>query len=437
MNTLSDRIKNLVLVALVVALASTAIFAACGSESEPQPVATTATQATQPASAEAYEAMPFPETVPLDEIFEPPPDAPEEMRAIWEAWRILTKDYYDRSKLDPAAITDGAIRGMIKALDDPHTSYIDPESFALENTDYLGEFQGIGAEVSMRRDGKLVIISPMPGSPAEKAGLRPGDIVLEVDGEPLEGLSLLEAVARVRGPKGTIVRLLVRHIADIDPVLIEVKRGVIPLVSVILRSEPGDRYLHIRLTNYFPDTAPKMMKMIDEAFAEGAQGLIIDVRDNLGGLLSSVVEVASQFLDDGLVVYEVDGQGRRKNWRVRPGGVAKDIPMVILVNEFSASASEVLAGALQDHDRATIIGATTFGKAAVNLFRELSNGGGIYVTFAQWYTPLGRHIHSAGVEPDIEVTAVDRTDADVKQLEKAFEVLDRLTNAGGTAAKSP
>lgn len=415
-----------VLLAVVVALLAMTVFAACGGGKSSDKQAASAKPTPPLAATGAYEVMGLPTAVPNEPPLVAPSEVPEELRAIWEAWAILNKDYFDRSRLDPSALTDAAIRGMLSALKDPHTSYINPEAFALENTDYLGEFEGIGAEVSLRRDGKLVIVSPIPGSPAEAAGLRPGDIVLEVNGVSLEGLSLLEAVAKVRGPRGTIVRLLVKHLTDIDPVLVAVERGRIPLVSVIVRSEAGDRIAHIRLTNYFPNTADLLSEAIKKAVDGGAEGLIIDVRDNLGGLLTSVVDVASQFLDDGLVVYEVDGQGRRKNWGVKQGGVATEIPMVVLINNFSASASEVLVGALQDHKRAQAIGTHTFGKAAVNLFRALSNGGGLYVTTAQWYTPLGRLIHEVGLMPDIEVTAADPRDADVKQLEKAREVLESL-----------
>ena len=280
-----------------------------------------------------------------------------------------------------------------------------------------------------------MIRAPMPGSPAERAGLKPGDVVLAVDGVSIEGLSLLEAVALIRGPKDTPVLLLVKHLTETEPVEIEVIRGVIPLVSLILRSEPGAEIAHIRLVQFFPDTAQELYEMIQEQKSAGAKGLILDVRNNVGGLLSATVNVASLFLEDeGTVVYEVDGHGRRKDWNATDVP-SVDIPLVLLVNELSASASEVLAGALQDYDRATIIGATTYGKAAVNVFRPLNNGGGLYVTYGKWYTPMGRSLHDTGVTPDIQVKAVDPRDADVKQLEKAFEVLaEMIEEASPTAA---
>ena len=275
----------------------------------------------------------------------------------------------------------------------------------------------------MRQDGKVIIVAPLDGSPAEAAGLRPGDVILKVDGEDLEGLSLLEAVAKIRGPRGTQVVLLVHHLGAVDPVEIVVTRGVIPLTSIRLRSRPGDRIAHIRLTTFYADTSDKLAEMIERVVADGAEGLILDVRDNPGGLLSSVVEVVSQFVEDGAVLYQIDGEGRRKEMAVTRGVPATDIPLVVLANEFSASASEILVGALQDHDRATVVGATTFGKGSVNILRRLSNGGGLSITIARWLTPLGRQIQE-GLEPDVEVVSRDRREAEASQLEKAIELLE-------------
>ncbi len=415
------RNSKLALIVVVSAVISVLLLAACGGD-EPEAAAAT-----------TFDPSPLPTITEPDAPLEAPSEVPAELQIIWEVWAYLTRDYVDRSLLDPSTLSEAAVRGMLESLNDIHTSYISPEAFAIENEDYLGEFQGIGAEVEIRRDGSL-IVKPMPGSPAERAGLRLGDVILEVDGESIAGFSLLEAVAKIRGPKGTTVRLLVKHLTEFDPVEIVVERDVIPLVSVILRSQPGDKFAHVRLVNFFPETADELSDMIRDAVNGGAEGLVLDLRNNLGGLLSATVNVASVFLEDGIVVYEVDGHGRRKDWDVREGGTATEIPIVMLVNEFSASASEVLAGALQDHGRATIVGATTFGKAAVNVFRPLSNGGGLYVTFGRWFTPNGHSIHESGITPDVEVVALDARDADVQQLEKAFEVLESMVGEQSASA---
>ncbi len=415
--------RYVVLVGVLVAVAI--LGAACGTDVE-EPSASAPAPAAPAAAPEvsATDLSPSFEVVPLDEPLEAPSEVPEELQAIWDVWAILTREHVDRSELDPEAFAEAAIRGMLTALGDPHTNYVRPEAFEIESGDLQGKFEGIGANVSMRMDGKLQIVAPIKGSPAEAAGLRPADVILEVDGVSIDGLSLLEAVARIRGPRGTAVDLLVQHLGSLDPEHIFVVRDVIPLESVLLRSEPGDKIAHIRITSFYADTAENLTASVREAIDEGAEALILDVRDNPGGLLQSVVDVTSQFLDEGLVLYEVDGAGRRTNWNVRDTGETIDVPMVILTNEFSASASEILAGALQDYERATVVGATTFGKGSVNVLRRLSNDGGLYVTFARWFTPLGRPIEGEGVDPDVEVAARDRQEAETMQLEKAIEILE-------------
>ena len=404
-----------------VLVAGAIVAAACGTDVAELPAPAAPAAAPE---VSATDLLPSIEVVPLDKPLEAPSEVPEELQAIWDVWAILTRDHVDRSELDPEAFTEAAIRGMLNALGDPHTNYVRPEAFEIESGDLQGKFEGIGANVSMRLDGKLQIVAPIKGSPAEAAGLRPADVILEVDGVSIVGLSLLEAVARIRGPRGTTVDLLVQHLGALDPEHIFVVRDVIPLESVLLRSEPGDRIAHIRITSFYADTSQNLAASVREAIDTGAEALILDVRDNPGGLLQSVVDVTSQFLDEGLVLYEVDGVGRRTNWNVRNTGETIDVPMVVLTNEFSASASEILAGALQDYGRATVVGATTFGKGSVNVLRRLSNDGGLYVTFARWFTPLGRPIDGEGVSPDVEVAASDRRQAEAKQLEKAIDILE-------------
>ena len=400
--------------------AAVLLLAACGGDGD-DPVTPAAQAATE---SNAVAGSEFPDVVPLEEPLEAPAGVPEELATVWEVWNLLTRDHVDRSNFDPEIFTEAAIRGLLEALDDPHTNYVTASAFQIDNEDLLGRFEGIGATVSMRRDGKLQVVAPLDGSPAKAAGLKPGDVILEVDGESIEGLGLLDAVSKIRGPRGSEVVLLVLHLGSIDPVQLTVRRDVIPLHSVLLRSEPGDRIAHIRLTTFYADTAEVLARTIVEARGNGAEGLIIDVRDNPGGLLDAAIAVTSQFLEDGLVAYEIDGRGTRKNLPVRDGGVATDMPLVILTNEFSASASEILVGALQDRQRATVIGGTTFGKGVVNILRRLSNDGGLYVTVAKWFTPDGRLIQGEGLVPDIEVTSRDRQQAETDQLQRAIDFLE-------------
>ena len=391
-----------------------------------------------PRDTSAPDAPLLPELIPQDMPLEVPEGVPEELAVVWQVWSMLAAEHVDRATFDPEIFTEASIRGMLIALDDPHTNYVRPDVFGIENEDIRGRFEGIGAHVSMNADGRLVVVAPIADSPAEKAGIRPGDIIIEVDGESILGASLIEAVSKIRGPRGSVVTLLVQHVGSLEQVIIEVERGVIPLQSVILRSEPGHRVAHIRLTNFYEDTAERLSEMIRENLAAGSEGIVLDLRDNPGGLLSSVVDVTSLFLEDGLILYEVDGEGNRKDWVDRQNDdVLEEVPVVLLANQFSASASEILVGALQDHDRATVVGRKTFGKGSVNILRQLDNGGGLFITFARWFTPDGRLIDRNGLEPDIEITHGDPQEEDIRQLEKAIETLESEIHEGAPSALRP
>ncbi len=391
-----------------------------------------------PRETSAPDAPLLPELIPQEMPLEIPEGVPEELAVVWQVWSMLAKEHVDRATFDPEIFTEASIRGMLVALDDPHTNYVRPDVFGIENADIRGRFEGIGAHVSMNADGRLVVVAPIADSPAERAGIRPGDIILEVDGESLQGVSLIEAVSKIRGPRGSIVNLLVQHVGSVDKVVIAVERGVIPLQSVILRSEPGHRVAHIRLTNFYEDTADKLTEEIKEALAAGSEGVVLDLRDNPGGLLNSVVDVTSLFLEDGLILYELDGEGNRKDWVDRQNDdVLEEVPIVLLANQFSASASEILVGALQDHGRATVVGRRTFGKGSVNILRQLDNGGGLFITFARWFTPNGRLIDRNGLEPDIEITHGDPQQEDIRQLEKAIETLEAEIHGGAPSALRP
>ena len=369
----------------------------------------------------------FPHITQSEIVFDNPPDVPKDLAIIWETWKFLNQDYVDRRNLNPENMSEEAVKGMITSLGNRDMGYVPPNIMAGSFQDvFRGDFEGIGAHVQNNAKGKLVIISPIEGGPAKAAGIRSGDIILEVDGQSLEGLTVLESVAKIRGPKGSKVKLLVQHLGAIDPVVIEIVRGRIPLTSVLLRSKPGERFAHIRITNFYPNTVEQLKQIIDDTVRNGSEGMILDLRDNPGGTLDAVVDVASQFLKEGIVLYDINGYGRKNEWKVRQGGIATDIPLVVLVNNGSASSSEVLVGALQDHQRATVIGTSTYGKGSVNILRQLSNGGGLYITISHWYTPLGRMIQEKGLKPDIEITDRIQKEADIKQLNRAIQELKAL-----------
>jgi len=319
---------------------------------------------------------------------------------VEEAWNIIFRDYVERDQREPREISKGAIEGMIEVLDDPYTSYLDAETYEIGMSGLEGEIEGIGAQVGMREE-KLTIISPIPDSPAAQAGLRADDVVLEIDGESTVDMSMVEAVLKIRGPKGTTVTLLIQRQDGAEPVLVEIVRATIELPSVI--TEMVGDIAHIKITHFSRRTAEEMQAALAEIESANAQGIILDMRGNPGGILETVIDVASYFLEDGVVVKVVGGNGEEQSLEVEAGRKVTELPVVVLVNAYSASGSEVLAGALQDHGRATVAGSQTFGKGSVNVSRRLQDGAGLYITTARWLTPNGRLIEGEGIKPDIEL----------------------------------
>jgi carboxyl-terminal processing protease len=318
---------------------------------------------------------------------------------VEQAWTIILQDYVANDQIDTETLAQGAVRGMVEALNDPYTSFLTPDEFKLSQASLEGSFEGIGAYVTMK-DEQLMIISPIAGSPADKAGIRAGDIILEIDGQSTKGMNLAEAVLLVQGPQGTTVTLLVLHEGETEPELISVVRAVIEVPSV--EFEMRDEFAYIKITEFSDRTAEELSAVM-EVVERQASGIILDLRGNPGGLLDTVVDVAGFFLRGGVVVDVVDNKGNHEAYSVKPGGITTDLPMVVLVDKYSASGSEVLAGALQDYGRATIAGTTTFGKGSVNVLHQLADGSGLYLTSARWLTPNGRLIEGVGIKPDYEL----------------------------------
>ena len=329
-----------------------------------------------------------------------PPELEEGLDNIAEAWKIIAEDYVSKDELDTEGLSQAAIRGMLEALDDPYSAYLDVETYQLSLSDLQGKFEGIGAYVALENE-QITIIAPIEDSPAAEAGIRPGDIILEVDGNPASEMTLVEAVLYIRGPKGTLVTLLVLHRDEAKPEEIEIIRDKIEVPSVHFEMK-GD-FAYINITNFSESTDEELSPILKNMDQEATTGVILDLRNNPGGLLQAVVDVASYFLKEGVVVDVVDNQGGHTTSSVRSKGTSIDLPLVVLVNSYSASGSEVLAGALQDYSRAVVAGTRTYGKGSVNILRELSDGSGLYITTARWLTPDGRPIESEGIVPDYEL----------------------------------
>lgn len=360
-----------------------------------------------------------------------------------EIQQILEEEFVNPEVVTFDTLQPGAIGGLIGALNDSHTTYIPPEVMQNGVDIITGSFEGIGANVNQDATTReIVIVSPFRGSPAEKAGIQAGDVILAVDGESTEGWSLTNAVDKIRGPEGTPVTLTVRH-PDRSQEDVTITRETVDVPTVFVggvKDATGATVpdlAYIQMQRFTDDTVSDMSEALQQVQEDGKKGLILDLRGNPGGGLDATVSVADMFLDGGVVLTQVDRDGARTDYNSQPGGEAVDLPVVILVDKYSASGSEVLAGALRDHDRAQIIGTQTFGKGSVNHLRPLSNGGAIYVSVARWLTPDGTLIEGVGLTPDYKM---DQTEDDVPgavgpQLFAAIDLLHSEIN--GTAFVPP
>jgi carboxyl-terminal processing protease len=348
-----------------------------------------------------------------------------EFEVVEEAWQVIINDYVDSDEIDLERLSQGAIEGMIKALDDPYSAYFDAEQYELSQYSLQGSFGGVGIEVTVGEEGGLVVVAPIVGTPAQKAGIMPGDKILAIDGEKTEGMHFIEAVLKIRGEQGTQVTLRVLHEGEDVPQDYVITREEIDAASVLAKMLPGN-IAHIEVGHFTSRTGSEMTTALEDIIADDVSGIILDLRDNPGGVLKAAVAVASQFLEEGIAVYVIDGEGNEEEWRVEEGGLATKLPLVVLVNSNSASSSEVVAGALQDHMRGIVIGTQTLGKGAVNHFRELSDGSAVYITSARWYTPNRQQIEGQGITPDeiIEITEDDLARGYDPQLERAIEYIE-------------
>jgi carboxyl-terminal processing protease len=356
-----------------------------------------------------------------------PADLTTLFKPFWQTWQIVHDSFVDQP-VDDTLLMQGAIRGMLAALDDPHTSYMDPQMYALEEQSLAGEYEGIGAYIDTSGD-YVEIISPITGSPAEAAGLKAGDLIVGIDGQDMTGVAGDVVHAKVLGPAGTSVTLTIKREGLEEPFDVTITRAKIIVPSVESKMLEGENLGYIRINIFGDDTTSELRSQLRELLKNNPDGLVLDLRGNGGGYLNTAIEVVSEFVDKGVVVYEEYGDGSRDSYEVQSGGLATKIPLVVLVDKGTASASEITAGAIQDYGRGKLVGTTTYGKGSVQTWQALDNNqGAIRVTIARWLTPNGRQINDVGIEPDY---VVEFTDADIEaqkdvQLEKAIEVLKDL-----------
>lgn len=367
----------------------------------------------------------------------PPRLANVDFSLFWNVWQKLETNYYDKTKLDPQQMLNGAITGMTQALQDPYTIFLPPKQNTNFKDGLAGQFSGIGAELGIR-DKQVIVIAPLAASPAERAGIKAGDAILKVDKEATVDWTLPFTVDKIRGPKGTSVILTILHKDSDKPQDIKIVRDTITVKSVtgwVKRAKDIEgisisknlpfKIAYVRLSQFGDSTNNDWTSNINKFDLQmqtdkDIRGLIIDLRNNPGGYLTDAVFISSEFLKQGTpVVMQENGQGVRTTLSVMRKGLMYEIPVIVLINKGSASASEIVSGALRDNKRAILIGETSFGKGTIQEANDLGNGAGLHVTIAKWLTPNGTWVNGGGLKPDIEVKLDEKDPSHDLQLEKA------------------
>lgn len=352
-----------------------------------------------------------------------PSDLEKLFKPFWEAWNLVHEQYVDQPVNDEK-LMQGAIKGMMDSLGDEHSGYMDPQTYEQATRPLDESYEGIGAYVDVSGD-YLTVISPMPGSPAETAGLKPGDMIIKIDGKDMTGIDPSVALQSVLGPAGTPVTLTIQRGDNKEILEFTITRAKIDLPSVSGKMLDNN-IAYIAISTFGENTTNLLKQQLSELLKNDPKGLILDLRYNSGGYLTTAIEVISQFIPKGIVMYEQEGNGNETSYEAIPGGLATEIPLVVLVNEGSASASEITAGAIQDFGRAPLVGVTTYGKGSVQNWIPLSdNEGAVRITIARWLTPNHRQINKVGLTPDYVVPITDEDTAAGKdpQLDKAIELI--------------
>jgi carboxyl-terminal processing protease len=334
---------------------------------------------------------------------------PTEFGIFWEAWDLVVEHFVDRDKVDYKAMTYGAIQGMLSTLgDENHTVFFAPDEAQQQASALEGSFEGIGAYVG-QEEGQFIIISPIRGSPADQAGIVAGDIVVAVDGTEITGMAEWEVISLIRGPAGSSVNLSILHEGEAEPVELKVERGWIDIESVLWARIPGTTFAHLQITQFASDTSRELRAALqailaDRTDGQAVTGIMLDLRNNPGGYLQEALRVTNQFLPQGdIILHEQDAKGELTTYRVEGSGLAREIQLVVLVNQGSASAAEIVAGALQENGRAKLVGMPTVGTGTVLRPFGLSDGSVLRLGVTNWLTPNRELIKGQGVQPDLVV----------------------------------
>ncbi len=342
-----------------------------------------------------------------------------------QVWSIINNEFVDKSKLDDKELFYSALRGLVGGLGDPYTDFFDPETTKDFNEQIAGQFAGIGAELSVKEGGIMTVVAPLPETPAEKAGILSGDKIFSVDGKEVTGMPLEKVVRMIRGTAGTTVTLVIVR-GDEEPKDFVITRDIIEIKSVKYEFR-ADGLAYLQISGFNADTSELVSKFEKELKTRKPRGIILDLRNDPGGLLETALDIGSKWVEKDTLLIEKFGDGREIKYTAGNKAVFKGYPTVVLINQGSASASEIVAGALQDYKLGTLVGKKSFGKGSVQMLKSLSDGSSVKVTVAKWLTPNGRSINEEGIQPDVEV---DITKEDVQnkkdpQLEKAIELLNK------------
>ncbi len=362
----------------------------------------------------------------------PPADARSEIGLLYQAWNLVDQHYVDRAALNPTNLTYGAIRGLVQALGDTgHSDFLTPQEYAALSSDLSGQYQGIGVEISIKTEGPA-IVSVFDGSPAQKAGLRAGDLILAVNGKDVSNESFDALASQLRGPAGSTVRVRVLDPGATSSREVTVTRAPITVPNVTWAMIPGTHFADVRLEQFATHAAAELASALKAAEAAGAKGIVLDLRGDPGGYVSEAVGAASQFLPAGDVVFiQRDAAGKETTSKATSGGVATRIPMVVLVDDGTASAAEILAGALQDNGRAQVVGQKTFGTGTVLETYELSDGSRVRIGVAEWLTPKGHQIWHKGIQPNV-VVALPSTASPLSPSDLTGMTAAQLASSGDT-----
>ncbi len=350
-----------------------------------------------------------------------------DFKLFWDTWDLVTKEYVDKKAIDPQKMYYGAIKGMVDALGDPYTMFLPPESQKNTKEELGGQFEGVGMQLGFNKDKHLVVMAPLSGTPAEKAGIKAGDFIVKIESKDTTNISLPDAVNMIRGPKGSKVNIEIYREGEDKTREISMTRDTIIVKSVEYQSKTtllGKKIAYLKLSRFGEKTDSEWQTAVSQAIASSSAGVILDLRNNPGGFLDSAVFIGSEFISQGDIVLQESASGERQGYKVNRAGKFLDQDLVVLINKGSASASEIVAGAIQDNKRGKLLGEQSFGKGTIQESQDLPGGTGIHITTAKWLTPEGRWIHNTGLTPDIKVESGEDPAKD-SQLEQALELFDQ------------